>query len=337
MRQSVLGILVFIALIFTSSANAAEQHQLTQEQPETQDFRVLVGDSPLSEDKALPAGFEELKTTAAGVAGSFDKNSTHVSFETRRGPKTPAAMRRMFPGTPLYEIDVRFMNADGEVFFAHYGGHGPVSGEWELSQDDSLSKLPSVLADKIARAQFATAALALENLATTKFHPYLVEEHKALTSLASLVDSFTVTEKTEEEGSKAVTTRASSCSYRNQIEIHDQRCSYCPSSSLRHSSTLAKNISSSGTTTQAWVTSNHGTRADQMPLKCTWKSAANRCKLATAPLCITPYSLLGGSGTHVCNDDTDLQYDSVRNNYCPTGTAGTCTAAGVNGAPTSCY
>lgn len=69
-------------------------------------------------------------TVPNGIYGSYELDGKIVYFETRRGPRTPKILRDGDPATPKFEIDVRFMNQDGEPFLIQIGGDAPLDHIW---------------------------------------------------------------------------------------------------------------------------------------------------------------------------------------------------------------
>jgi hypothetical protein len=101
---------------------------------------------------------------------------------------------------------------------------------------------------------------------------------------------------------------------------------------------MAKHTSQSGVITQAWVTCNHGTYAQNMGLKYQWKSAlASKCRLGTAAICTTPYDILSREGRHNSIDDADIQYARVRLRIVPNPRLGKCSDPDLNNELTDCY
>jgi hypothetical protein len=279
----------------------------------------------------LREGITSLLTVPNGIYGSYEFDGKIVYFETRRGSRTPKHLRDGDPATPNYEIDVRFMNQDGEPFLIQLGGNAPLDKRWT----DAASKLK---VDAEAKSDFELAFKTVESLKKLKFDQKFVAEHKALLNLASVLESAQVVENIEGVTSQSL--RAPSLlavnTYRHKVEIHHKSC--CLGFG-RHSATIGKYISAKGVTTTAVITCNHGTCANQMALKCSWTSASpgNRTtQVKNNITCSTPYNTTSVFN-HNSNDDTDLQYRAVRYNIRPSTTGGTCNNITINTEPTSCY
>lgn len=282
----------------------------------------------------LREGLTSLLTVPNGIYGSYELDGKIVYFETRRGPRTPKILRDGDPATPKFEIDVRFMNQDGEPFLIQIGGDAPLDHTWTEATAEFK-------ADTQAKTEFQLAASTIETLRKLKFTRKFFHERQALLALAPVVDSAQVLEKIEQAPDQALSapTLLAANTYRHRVEIHHKKCCFGFFGFGRHGATIGKYISSSGVTTTAVITCNHGTCANQMDLKCSWTSASpgNRTNhVHNHVTCSTPYNPTSVFG-HNSNDDTDSQYRAVRYNYHPSSTGGTCNDISTNNEPTNCY
>ncbi|MGZ8933251.1 MAG: hypothetical protein ACXW06_08275 [Halobacteriota archaeon] len=276
-------------------------------------------------------GLTSLFTVPNGIYGSYELNGKIVYFETRRGPRTPKFLRDGDPATPQFEIDVRFMDQDGEPFLIQIGGDAPFDHTWT----ETTTKFKT---DTQAKTEFELAAKTIETLKKLKFTHKFVHERQALLNLATIMDSAQVIEKIEVAPNQALSAPSllDANMYQHRVEIHDKRCCFGLG---RHSATIGKYISSGGVTTTAVITCNHGTCANQMALKCSWTSASpgNRTNdVKNGVTCTTPYNPTSVFG-HNSNDDTYKQYRAVRYDFHPNPTGGKCNNSSVNNNPTSCY
>lgn len=277
-------------------------------------------------------GLTSLLTVPNGIYGSYEHGGKIVYFETRRGPRTPKFLRDGDPATPQFEIDVRFMNQDGEPFLIQIGGDAPLDHSWT----EAIAEFKT---DSQAKTEFLLAAKTIETLRKLKFTREFVHERQALLDLAPVVDSAQVIEKIEGAPNQALSAPSllAANTYRHRVEIHHKKCCFGLG---RHSATIGLYISRVGVTTTAVITCNHGTCANQMALKCSWTSASpgNRTNDVKngGTTCNTPYNASSVFG-HNSNDDTDLQYQAVKNNNHPSSTRGTCNDSSSNNEPTSCY
>lgn len=279
----------------------------------------------------LREGISSLLTVPNGIYGSYEFDGKIVYFETRRGSRTPKYLRDGDPATPNYEIDVRFMNQEGEPFLIQLAGDAPLDNTWT-----KVASKPKV--DAEAKSDFELAFKTVESLKKLKFDQNFVAEHEALLNLASVLESARVVENIEGVTSQSLSAPSLLAvnTYRHRIEIHHKSC--CLGLG-RHSATIGKYISAKGVTTTAVITCNHGTCANQMALKCSWTSASpgNRTNHVNNNVtCSTPYNATS-LFNHNSNDDTDLQYRAVRYNIHPSTTGGICNNISTNTEPTSCY
>jgi hypothetical protein len=301
-------IFLIATALFTAMSSLVAAVEYEKEAPSLPSAGTPVLDKSL----ALPDGYEELTSQETGITGLFKADGQSIRYETRRGPRTPLVLRRGDPATPPYEIDVRFLDSQGRLFLVQYGGHGPVDDSWTPGViETKLALNPAT--DEEARSNFKAAEKALSALQSIRFDKRYAPEYAALVGLLPMVREMEVPSKSEDI-SLAPFSSASTCTYKNKVDVRYQPC--C-APLAQHSATIASNISTGGTTTQAWVSCNHGTCASQMSSSSgTWTSAANRCTLPSiAPLCATPYGLI--CGMHVCNDDSWVQMMTVELNGCP--------------------
>lgn len=295
----------------------------------------------LAQGQELREGFSSLFTVPNGIYGSYEFEGKIIFFETRRGDRTPKYLRDGDPATPKFEIDVRFMNQDGESFLTQIGGDTPLDQTWSEALVEGRD-------DAQAKSDFELASRAIEEMRKLKFNRQFNYERKALMDLAPVLESAQVIEKEETSPgfeshgptSPGLESEAplalDGYTYRHRIQIHHKKILF---GLARHSATIGKHISPAGVVTTAFITCNHGTCANQMALKCLWTSAKpgdrnNRLKNWVA--CTTPYNATSVFG-HNSNDDTDLQYQAVRYNYRPSFTEGICNNSSINNAPTDCY
>jgi len=319
-RTSVIGY-CFLALCSTASPAADDDPAI----PST----TRVSDV-LAEGHELRAGLTSLFTVPKGVFGTYEHGGELVYFETRRGPPTSRLLRKSDPTAPKFEIDVRFMNKNERPFLIQIGGHAPIDETW--AEDGP----PDLADDARARAEFRLAAKAIETLGKVKFARRFRHEYRALLRLSPAIASARVIEKIEEgrDRARSSATLLSNNTYRHKVEIHHKSCCFGLG---RHSATIGKYVSSSGVTTTAVITCNHGSCAQDMPQKCSWTSPGNRSNhVHNHVSCSTAYNPTSVFG-HNSNDDTDLQYKAVRENFHPSSTGGTCNDSDRNNYPTSCY
>ncbi len=271
-------------------------------------------------------GFSELGATAEGIVGTYSHKVGQVRIETRRGRSTVAVDRRQDPGAPLYEIDVRITDETGYPFFLQFGGHGPIDDSWTKSETVFGLEAP-VPSDEKATANFQAAERALEEIVHLRFVPEWREEHRTLGKvLAAIREGVAMdTMKPIDEYVAA----ASTCNYRHKLSVYKGTCCWNGLTGAEHSATRATNVSASGAVTQIWSALNHGRAYSDstMSFYDSWESAANRCAMGTVSTpakCATEYSRLGRCGTHVCNDDSITQCDSLKTLSTPVGLTGTC-------------
>ncbi len=291
--------------------------------------RVQVDAAVIAPTQKVNNGLTALIAVPKGIHGSFSAAGKVIHFETRRGPQTPAHLRADDPAAPLYEVDVRFLDAEGNPYLVQIGGDAPIDPSWSTARAKPKTA-------QAAKSDFDLAHKAVDNIKRLKFNAKFKPEQMALINLLPAVEEAQVTEAVEPSASALPQAAVPVSTYRHRVEIHHKSCCFGLG---RHSATVGKYISNTGVTTTAVITCNHGTCAHQMALKCSWTSASpgNRTtRLLNYVLCSTPYNPTSVFG-HNSNDDTDLQYRAVRYNVLPSTSSGMCNDSSVNNEPTHCY
>lgn len=277
-----------------------------------------------------------LEASADGInAAAFASDGTTVVVEVRRGAETPVEVREVDPTAPQYEIDVRFLDLNGFPFYIVYGGHEPIDPSWRFPPPPPAETTETSATD--AHAQYALATALLETVASSEFGAGLItrrwrfERDALLETAGGIADAALIrdvepdiSETLDHGRGRRLSVNAATTTYKWEIEIHKQGAWLEKNIYADHSATVMRSISKSGVVQQTRASKNHGTAGDQMPMKC--KSRATPLgmpKSLPEPLmCSTSYGIV--KGKHVCNDDTYLQYQSVRDLLTPDPSKGTC-------------
>jgi len=285
------------------------------------------------------------EVTINAVAGNrlegygISREGVMISFETRRGNPTPQELRDADPSTPPYEIDVRFLDDTGFPFLTIYGGHGAIDPTWAEATASPTSVSDERTLSNYAAARAIVAAIkdspvAKEAAATADMTLWAPERDILFNVAAPALEDLLVIRKSESEepGSRNPVTRnrpraninlLSTNIYKWQVEVHKQTIWWTVGQG-EHSATISRSISSTGVTQQTIVTSNHGTAANLMSMSCSWTSTATMPKTlpaigtvtdGSAYYCNTHYGFT--TGTHVCNDDSYVQAQTIRYNAGP--------------------
>lgn len=287
----------------------------------------------LAQGQNLPSGLVELSYDGnnKSVFGSYELDGEQVFIEVRRGPATPAIMRKCNKDWPLYEIDVRLFDKNGRLFFVQVGGHSPIDQSWMESFNDDFGLTQE---EKVSNAQrlFILAQKMVSLLMDVKFTKFLTPEHNAIKGIMPLIESALVFEDvSSKESSVGV---ASGCTDMHVIEIWKQPA-FFGTVNAEHSGTETL-CYSGGILYAIWIANNHGTAPGEGSMRKACSNAfSGRCRLSSMPLCSTSYGFT--SGKHVCNDDTYIQYYRIKYNTNPSTTGGTCSDSGLRVWAPTCW
>jgi hypothetical protein len=255
------------------------------------------------------------------VDGAMVKADRVVYFQTRRGPLTPKFYRDYMPKAPLYEIDVRYLDAAGTVFMIQKGGDQFVDPTW--TWEPPAGTVPKDMSEREKDIELAEAAV--DELQKLEVDPAVLHEHRAL---AAVGKGFKPEYRRWIKDEQARLGEARFATYSFYSEIHKEGIWY---TLWIGDHSAIKAVSSSG-----WVgyTSNHGSSASSMDRKCTNKTTVNHT-LRNPPLqsCSTGYDWNSGGGEHNCHDDTTIQMYNAFYGTCYGTTGGCCDGQGYIDAP----
>lgn len=280
----------------------------------------------------LSQGLNMLDTSDAswGVTAAYRENDHAVYLEQRVGAMKPQAYRDEAPEEPANEIDMRFVDENGNTFFVQRGGDGYVDPTWAQEINDSLLH-PAVDAERIrdfglaqkAAGEFAKVAVAKPDLAPFAFHAAQYAARPIPTQ-----DPTMVAKVAKIEASRPTDTAYGNYGFGGswwfEGDLYDKGTScvfwYCPA---RHSSVA---LWAYQTTWQlAVIACNHGTCAgnSKMSYDCNsnsgvWRdnvtiSAETNGSTAIGGGCLTSYSWNSGGYNHLCNDDSAYELWQVKN------------------------
>ena len=287
-------------------------------------------------------GFSELTYVDGFLRGQYEIDGDTITVEVNRGKRTPAIMRRLNSDWPIYEIDVRILDSEGDPIYVQVGGHDPVDATWGLEFDASLSVREATdpeIRNPKARKSYEAAYQMLTKLKGAKIQEKLTPEREALEGAMNILQSAMSSDLTSSEEEQVA---AFGCTDTQIIEVW-KKSAFFPGNILGdHSGTVMKTKSGS-TTYTVWVAANHGTApgASGMSKKCS-QSFTERCGQSIAPpMCSTPVQWetskpLQDDDKHVCNDDSYIQVLRIKTNAGVSTTGGTCNDTTLRSRAPSC-
>ncbi len=286
---------------------------------------LALAENVFLEEKIIPSEIKEFSAQGNSLRGIFEVDGRSITIETRRGPLISWIMRMRDFTAPLFEIDVRLLDEDGFPFFVQFGGHGPIDGEW-ISEAEFFQSEAKIISkqDAITNQQlFANARWAIVSLKSLKFKAEFAPEYDVLVGILPLLETEEKNSTENFNDELRMNSSAVSSSDQHYIEIQKKSAFFIGNTFGEHSATLSKAISKSKTY-QIWSACNHGScpGTSGMSKKCskTFSKRAGFC--SSPPMCSTMYGFF--SGQHVCNDDSKIQYERIKNNANPSTSEGTC-------------
>ncbi len=278
------------------------------------------------------SGFTELMYIDGFLNGQYELDGDTITVEVNRGKRTPAIMRKLNPDWPIYEMDVRIQDSEGNPIYLQVGGHDPIDPTWGPAFDASLTSREATDPEELdpkARKSYEAAYQMLTKLKGAKLQKKFAPEWQALEGAMNILQSAMSSDLTlSEEEQMAATVLG--CTDTQIIEVW-KKSAFFPGNILGdHSGTVMKTRSGS-TLYTIWVAANHGKApgASGMSNKCS-QSFTGRCGQSIAPpMCSTPVQWetsnpLQDDYKHVCNDDSYIQVQRIKTNSSVSTTGGTC-------------
>ncbi len=262
-----------------------------------------------------------------GVSGAFKQGDKVVFFETRRGAVRPEFHRNTSPELGEYEIDARFVDADGNTVALQRGGDSFADPTWEEDlRKQELAKKVVVTPALLELAGEAAQAI-------TKFQfPSNVSFHTSQLSELGVGAKIPVVDNTAGQVSKDIT------GYDNlqvganaSFEIHYKYIA-CVAWVCAGQHSAVRVRTSTGAIYDAC---QHGTCAGSMgSISCRgsgsggWfqremSTSIGTVNAAGTGACSTPYGWNSGGGKHNCHDDSMMVGYGIRYGMQST-TAGVC-------------
>lgn len=231
------------------------------------------------------------------ICGSYHMGDQAVHFQAIRGEDLVFGENTIDPDAPAYVVSVRILDQEGNPIAVAIGDHDERISDW-LEKVEGLEDSHSDLGSTFALVQEATSVLS--QTVTTGFD----EEVKVLKRR-----SFTAAPPANSPEQNPPT--LFSTTWRYWIRIFRKDALF--NGNFADHSAVIVNVTKPDGTILNYVTCNHGTCADDAAMQ-------YRCQNIVYPAIQRPFSILPcdsvssygfTSGTHVCNDDTLVQYNMV--------------------------
>lgn len=261
------------------------------------------------------------------LVGVANLAGTMVRFQARRGAPTPREIVAGDPDASEFEIDARFVSANGDTFAARIGGHTFSDPQWITEANAFRGAV-----DEAARQRdFAAARAAADAL----------EAEASIAVAADLRDAVVALARSEASGpsnlvpiapsnGSGVATAISAVTAQTYTHAFEIRWKYVSIRGIptptQHSSTRTTSRAASGVPMYVRITCNHGACANALVnLGCSTTFFNRQAPLPPFPTCGTAqvgenYSSYGCCASaysitapgHLCHDDTRFQRDAIR-------------------------
>jgi len=278
----------------------------------------------------LHQGLNLLDTSdpAWGVSAAFVVDDAVVYMQTRVGPEKPLIYQQTWPGDPPNEMDVRFVDQDGIMFYAVRGGDEYIDQSWAADLDRAMR----THADHEARElDFRLAKAGADEFVATA-GPELADHSFHLAQFATAdapADDLAMQQKMERIQSSPLPadvaygnfTYGGYSWYETDLYSGDTGCLCFGGCCLaKHSATLMWDAEwNTSTNSYTWVLAqnacNHGRcyNGSGMGYNCysnggwfywtTINGETNSNNTSISGGCRTPYDWDSGGYDHLCNDD----------------------------------
>lgn len=292
-------------------------------------FGLTYGHMILDPATSAPEGLSlKRNSLTKSISGVFKDKDKQVSFIVRRGQR----IRGRHKGDPKFEMDVCIKDSNGVPLFAQIGGDEVLIPECDPDQVED----PSIQAEAAGRpfvgrqGEYKLATRAMRNLKNVRFRRKYQAEHEALLGTAEGLALGTKPFRPRpdalyapDDGSPARPLREvdphsslfrplTHTGYQHWIEIH--AAAFVHVGHTTHAATRAFRIRN-GVWGFAWDRCNHGRCPMLMPFQCAFISDWSRQYHVHNQPCNTGYNVFSLNGGHNCNDDTAIEYETVRINF----------------------
>jgi len=281
----------------------------------------------------LPQGLTVLNAEVGSLSMAYRSADVVIYMESLRGRPT-AEPYQNDPESPDFEVDARFTDDQGYVFYSQQGGDGWVDAAWPEALERQIYDQPEAdsneilfrIAEDSAATMYAdieeqlgpdlAAQLAPEIRALHEFAVHAVEVYEDTFDTFNEIRADEGMPQVELAGPEADVAYGSSDggpddspwrarSGRYYIAIHDKSIYEFG----RHSSTSLRRMIN-GSWSHVHNACNHGSCGTQISQKCnykSWSQSSNHIPSWTLRTCTTGYNAWSDSGGHNCHDDTRRQ------------------------------
>lgn len=260
-----------------------------------------------------------------GLATAFVQGDNVVYFESRVGLTKPEVYRIVAPNEPQHEMDFRFVDRNGIIFYSQRGGDDFVDPTWaaEINEQKAASKLYETSAEADANFRLAQLAVAAMNERLPRhFRDHLFDAQAVLTAElpSQRVKTLAPAAGQGEEAYFNWHSTGTGQWLRTKLYAGDSGCALWVCAA-EHSATLMMKGPPSSTYVTYYNACNHGRcyNGSGMGYKChtgdTWTSNStwmtgetnHGANVAVSGGCATPYNWHSGGYDHLCNSDSSYE------------------------------
>jgi hypothetical protein len=263
-----------------------------------------------------------------GMSAAFVKNGRVVYLEQRVGALKPQVYRDTTPDEPEREMDMRFVDQNGQPFFVQRGGDAYVDPSWEVDLNDAFKNPapPEARAEDFALAREASAALIKKGL-PADFGAFM---HHAETFAARPTPSEDPLLQGRIDAIEAARPETAYWDWYGgeawwwlQGDLYDKKVCYVWVCVARHSGVAM--YAYNGAYNLVVNACNHGScpGSSSLTYRCSSNSGVWRQWVSltgehnggggVGAGCRTPYSWDSGGYNHLCNDDSAYELWQIKN------------------------
>ena len=286
-------------------------------------------------DSDLAQGLTVLDAEDTSLAAAYRHGDAVIFLEVARGHATPDVYQQ-HPGSPLFEVDARFVSDDGQVFYSQRGGDTWIDSAWgeDLEQQNQLAPAgPNEELFDMAAAAVAVLDIEVANQLGSDHATGLATELDAIRAIgAAAPATYAIQRKRVLEqqeiaygGPGGEDSWASQSGGYFAMEVHSDTIDWTFGLGWHSATRLFK-------WNDGWVSvhdaCNHGDCASTMPSRSVvqWYDVIDpadgdyeKNSGWTLQTCLTDYDAFSNDG-HNCHDDTRVQmtnlvYGAVNNGY----------------------
>jgi len=276
------------------------------------------------EVKDLKEGVNLVDTSepSVGVAIAYRVADKAIYFETAVGPEKPEVYRKMAPTEPQFEMDLRILDKNGNVFFIQRGGDKFVDPSWDIDLIKSLKVQVDLKQREEDFRMARDAAVAMKGMLPANLADHAFQIQTIADRALPTEDPRMVARTKEIQADLKEKGYGQSAWYSNvylESDLYSGQVCWAWICPAWHSATNMW-VNQGGSWTVSIRACNHGRCPGDsgMGYKCyssggsfssasLWAESNSGSNTSVSGGCTTPYSWNDGGGQHLCNSDASYE------------------------------